>query len=103
MEISVARVLERQGGALRFIDMTVIEPGADIGLHAHELDNEELYIILSGKGWMTLDGRTFEVAPGHVVLNRPGGAHALKNIGEEALRILVIEVEANRPPVGETA
>ncbi len=95
-EISVARVLEGGRGALRFIDLTVLEPGADIGLHTHELDNEELYIVLSGRGWMTLDDRAFEIGPGHVVLNRPGGAHALKNIGQEELRIVVIEVEANR-------
>ena len=102
-EISVARVLERVRGPLRFIDLSVVEPGADIGLHTHELDNEELYIVLSGRGWMTLDGRGFEVGPGHVILNRPGGAHALKNIGGETLRMVVIEVEASLPPLGGTA
>lgn len=92
--ISFARVLERSGGALRFIDLSVVEPGADIGLHTHELDNEEMYIILSGKGWMTLDDRCFEIGAGDVILNRPGGAHALKNIGDEPLRLVVVEVQA---------
>lgn len=102
-EISVARVLERVRGPLRFIDLSMVEPGADIGLHTHGPDNEELYIVLSGRGWMTLDGRGFEVGPGHVIVNRPGGTHALKNIGGETLRMVVIEVEANRPPLGEMA
>jgi mannose-6-phosphate isomerase-like protein (cupin superfamily) len=93
-EISFARVLARSKGSVRFIDLSVLGPGADIGRHTHEADNEELYVIVSGKGWMTLDEREFEVGPGDVVLNRPGGTHALKNIGLEDLRIVVIEVEA---------
>lgn len=101
-EITVARVLERAEGPLRFIDLSIVEPGADIGLHTHELDNEELYIVLSGRGWMTLDDRSFEIGPGDVVLNRPGGAHGLKNTGDEPLRLVVIEVEAHRDAIGGT-
>jgi mannose-6-phosphate isomerase-like protein (cupin superfamily) len=93
-EISFARVVTRDRGPLRFIDLSVLEAGADIGCHTHDADNEELYVVVSGRGLMTLDGQEFEVGPGHVILNRPGGTHGLRNIGEEALRIVVIEVEA---------
>jgi mannose-6-phosphate isomerase-like protein (cupin superfamily) len=93
-EISFARVLARNRGSLRFIDLSVLGPGADIGCHTHEPDNEELYVVVSGKGLMTLDGQQFEVGPGHVILNRPGGTHGLRNIGDEELRIVVIEVES---------
>jgi len=41
---------------------------------------------------MMLDGREFEVGPGDVVLNQPGGTHGLLNVGDEELRIVVIEV-----------
>jgi quercetin dioxygenase-like cupin family protein len=92
-EISFARALQRGRGPIRFIDLSVLDPGADIGIHTHQTDNEELYIVLSGIGWMTLDGQEFEVRPGHVVLNRPGGTHALRNIGSEELRIVVLELE----------
>jgi mannose-6-phosphate isomerase-like protein (cupin superfamily) len=92
--ISAARVLERARGSLRFVDLAVLEPGADIGLHTHADDDEELYIVVSGTGVMTLDGEEFEVGPGHVVLNRPGGTHALRNTGEEPLRLVVVEVGA---------
>ena len=51
-------------------------------------------MVVSGKGLMTLDDREFEVGPGHVIVNRPGGTHGLKNIGAEELRIVVIEVES---------
>jgi mannose-6-phosphate isomerase-like protein (cupin superfamily) len=94
-EIAFARVVARQRGSIRFIDLSVLEPGADIGCHTHEADNEELYIVVSGRGWMTLDGHEFEVGPGHVILNRPGGTHGLRNIGKEELRIVVIEVESH--------
>ena len=95
-EISFARVLERAGGPLRFIDLSVLAPGADIGWHTHAEDNEELYVVVQGRGLMSLDGEEFEVQPGDVVLNRPGGSHGLKNTGEEELRIVVIEVDARK-------
>jgi mannose-6-phosphate isomerase-like protein (cupin superfamily) len=91
-DISFARVLSRNRGSLRFIDLSRLPPGADIGRHTHEIDNEELYVVISGKGLMTLDGQEFEVGPGDVVLNRPGGTHGLRNLGDEELRIVVIEV-----------
>ena len=92
-KISFARALKRARGPIRFIDLSILGPGADIGVHTHRSDNVELYVVLSGVGWMTLDGLEFEVRPGHVVLNRPGGTHALKNIGDGELRMVVLEVE----------
>jgi len=91
-EIAFARVVTRNRGSIRFIDLSVLGPGADIGCHTHDTDNEELYIVVPGRGLVTLDGQEFEVGPGHVILNRPGGTHGLRNIGEEELRIVVIEV-----------
>jgi ADP-ribose pyrophosphatase len=76
-EISFARVHERAGGPLRFIDFSVLAPGADIGCHTHTDDNEELYVIVEGRGLMSLDGEEFEVQPGDVILNRAGGSHGV--------------------------
>lgn len=102
LEISFARVLERARGPLRFIDLSVLGPGADIGAHTHRTDNEELYIVISGRGLMRLDDREFEVGPGAVILNRPGGTHGLKSIGESELRIVVIEVDAAQDAGGDS-
>ena len=41
---------------------------------------------------MYLEEDEFEVEPGHVIVNRPGGTHGLKNIGNTDLKIVVIEV-----------
>jgi mannose-6-phosphate isomerase-like protein (cupin superfamily) len=54
---------------------------ADIGIHTHALDNEEMYIIVSGAGRIHLDGREFEVGAGDGIVNRPSGTHGLVNIG----------------------
>jgi mannose-6-phosphate isomerase-like protein (cupin superfamily) len=102
-EISFARVLTRTRGSIRFIDLSVLGPGADIGSHTHATDNEELYVVISGKGWMALDGQEFEVGPGDVIVNRPGGTHGLRNTGEDDLRIVVIEVEAQPENSGSPA
>jgi mannose-6-phosphate isomerase-like protein (cupin superfamily) len=87
------RVARRGDGlACNFIDLSVLPVGADIGLHTHTPDNEEIYIVISGRGLMTLDGRQFEVGPGHVIVNRPGGTHGLRNVGDVELRLVVLEV-----------
>ncbi|MFL5321526.1 MAG: cupin domain-containing protein [Myxococcaceae bacterium] len=87
-------MIERSGAPLHFVDLTVLPPGADVGRHTHAKDNEELYVIISGRGRMQLDEREFEVGPGDVILNRPGGTHALTNTSNEELRIVVVEVSA---------
>ena len=86
----------RGGGAshCRFVDLSTVPAGSEIGTHTHERDNHELYVIVSGRGLMELDGEVFEVGPGDVVLNGPGGTHGLKNISETELRLVVVEVEA---------
>lgn len=96
--IASARVIERKEQPLHFIDLTVVPPGADIGRHTHACDNEELYVIVSGRGRMRLDDRELDVGPGDVVVNRPGGTHALRNTSDEEMRIVVVEVSA---PAGD--
>ena len=97
-EISFARVTEREDTPLRFIDLTVLPAGTDIGPHTHTQDNEEIYVILSGTGRMTLDEEEFDVGPGDVVLNRPGGTHGLRNTSDQEMRIVVVEVSSPLEP-----
>ena len=63
------------------------KPGSGIGYHLQRED--EIYYVLSGRGMMTVDGKQFEVGPGDAVLTRPGSSHALKQIGNEDLVILI--------------
>ena len=65
----------------------VLKPGAGIGYH--EQKEDEIYYVLSGRGMMTLDGKTVEVAPGTAVLTRPGSSHGLKQVGPDDLVLLI--------------
>jgi mannose-6-phosphate isomerase-like protein (cupin superfamily) len=79
----------------RFIDLTEIPPGSSVGVHRHG-DDEEVYVIISGTGRMLLDGETFEVGPGDVIRNVPGGTHGLANTGSEPLTMVVLDVASAR-------
>jgi mannose-6-phosphate isomerase-like protein (cupin superfamily) len=97
--ILTRRVFEgRDASRCRFVDLTVVPRGADIGVHTHETDNHELYVVIEGRGRMHLDGEEFEVGPGDVIMNRPGGTHGLRNLGEGELKLVVVEVTAKAEP-----
>src|SRR5215218_1716376 len=64
-----------------------LKPGSGIGYH--EQKEDEIYYVLSGRGSMTIDGKTFDVGPGTAVLTRPGSSHGLKQVGTEDLVILI--------------
>jgi mannose-6-phosphate isomerase-like protein (cupin superfamily) len=85
---------ERSHSGLYFIDLTEVPPGHSIGVHTHGFKDEEVYVIVAGHGEMTLNGHTFDVEPGDVVVNSRGGTHALTNTGSEILRLVVLDVRA---------
>ena len=64
-----------------------LKPGAAIGYH--EQHEDEIYYVLSGRGVMTIDGKSFDVVPGTAILTRPGSSHGLKQAGREDLVILI--------------
>jgi uncharacterized cupin superfamily protein len=80
----------KEGPGIAFIHDNTVEPGASIGEHEHKRD-EEVYIILDGRGMMRVDGVEHEVGPGDVCLTRSGHTHSLIN-GPQPMRILVIGV-----------
>ena len=83
-------------GALNFIDLAELPPGASIGRHRHAADEEEFYLVLSGSGRMERDGETFRVGSGDLVRNPPNGVHGLVNDGAEPLRLFVFEAKLAR-------
>jgi mannose-6-phosphate isomerase-like protein (cupin superfamily) len=64
-----------------------LKPGSGIGYH--EQKEDEIYYVLSGKGEMTLDGKTVEVGPGTAILTRTGSSHGLKQVGADDLVIMI--------------
>jgi mannose-6-phosphate isomerase-like protein (cupin superfamily) len=64
-----------------------LKPGSGIGYHLQKED--EIYYVLSGRGEMTIDGKSFDVTPGTAILTRPGSSHGLKQAGAEDLVIMI--------------
>lgn len=76
--------------SMEFMHETTLEPGASIGLHPQE-GNEELYYVIKGKGKMTVDDETQEMKPGDVCLTKSGSKHSFVNTGDEEVMMIVIE------------
>jgi mannose-6-phosphate isomerase-like protein (cupin superfamily) len=72
-----------------------LKPGSAIGYHQQKED--EIYYVLSGRGVMTIDGKSFEVTPGTAVLTRPGSSHGLKQTGAEDLVIMINYEQQPKP------
>jgi mannose-6-phosphate isomerase-like protein (cupin superfamily) len=62
-------------------------------VHAHKR-NEEVYIILDGKGKFYIDGDEFEVAAGTVVRVDPAGARCITADAETSIKFICIQTEA---------
>lgn len=67
-----------------------LKPGSGIGYHLQTED--EIYYVLSGRGLMTIDDKSFEVGPGSAVLTRTGSSHGIKVAGTEDL-VMIINYE----------
>src|SRR3954453_11755164 len=55
-----------------------VPEGIDQELHSHE-EAEQIYIVVSGSGTMTVAGDTQEVASGALVLGPPATDHSIAN------------------------
>ena len=68
-----------------------LEPGASIGFHTHE-NEEEIFIVLAGKARIDDNGVEKEVTVGDSILTGNGAGHSVKNIGDEPLRMVAVIV-----------
>jgi mannose-6-phosphate isomerase-like protein (cupin superfamily) len=80
-----------QESNIRFVDLVKMPPESYIGLHTHDPDSEEIYVVVQGEGTMHLDGDEEHVGPGTVIRNAVGGTHGLQ-CGDRELWLVVIEV-----------
>lgn len=58
-----------------------VEPGGAIPLHAHQ--QEEVYLILSGRGRIEIDGEIRDLKAGDYVYINPNASHHLENASKE--------------------
>jgi mannose-6-phosphate isomerase-like protein (cupin superfamily) len=80
---------EELKGNSRLCSVITLEPGASIGHHVHD-NEEEIYYILKGKGLVMDDGEPVEVNVGDAILTRDGAGHSIENIGDVDLEFMAI-------------
>ena len=77
--------------ACRLCAKLVIPPGASIGRHAHEAE-DEVYIITRGQGVLDDGQSESTVSAGDAILTGKGGSHAIRNSGTEDLEMTAVIV-----------
>jgi len=70
------------------------EPGGEQQMHVHKTE-EQVYVIVRGRGTMKVGVEEREVRSGSLVFIPPGSPHAIRNTGDETLTF----VSAASPPV----
>lgn len=93
---SLGRVTLNEKLTLTGSEVSVNELPAGVSVpfvHSHKR-NEELYIVLSGKGILYVDGDEFGVEAGDVVRIDPAGARCIKADSETSIRFICIQTEA---------
>lgn len=62
--------------------------------HKHK-QNEEVYIILKGKGVITVDGVSVSVKEGSAVKIMPEAARTIENSGDEEFQFICVQAKKN--------
>jgi len=76
--------------AVKEMAILTIPPGASIGYHKHDV-NEDAYIVISGTGvFKDSDGKEYNVEPGDMNIIRMGQMHGLANNGNVPLVVISV-------------
>lgn len=62
-------------------------------VHAHKR-NEEIYVILDGKGMLYIDGEELEIRAGDVLRIDPAGERCIKADAQSSIRFICVQAEA---------
>jgi mannose-6-phosphate isomerase-like protein (cupin superfamily) len=90
------------GSAGLEMSLNVVPPGKGIPfLHRHR-QNEEVYVVVGGRGQLLVDGECIDVAEGSVLRVGPQGARAWRNNSEAPLYFLCLQYRADSVIEGGT-
>ena len=81
----------------RWLDLCIVKPGAEIGVHAHQID-DEVYAIVKGQAIKIVNDQETAVGLGDTILLKCGGTHGLRNESAEEVHVLVIDLLAPPEP-----
>jgi len=83
------------GSAGLEMSLNVVLPGQGMPfLHKHR-QNEEVYVVVGGRGQFLVDGECIDVAEGSVLRLSPAAARAWRNDGDAPLYFLCLQYRAN--------
>jgi mannose-6-phosphate isomerase-like protein (cupin superfamily) len=90
------------GSAGLELSLNVVPPGNGIPfLHKHQ-DNDEVYVVVGGRGQFFVDGACIDVEEGSVLRVSPPAARAWRNNSEASLYFLCIQYGADSVIQGTT-
>jgi len=91
------------GSAGLEMSLNVVPPGKGIPfLHRHR-DNDEVYVVVSGRGQFLVDGECIDVQEGSVLRLAPAAARAWRNDADAPLYFLCLQYRADSVIQGGTA
>src|SRR5262245_32637826 len=91
------------GSAGLEMSLNVVPPGKGIPfLHRHR-ENEEVYVVVGGRGQFLVDGECIDVQEGSVLRLGPQAARAWRNNSDPRLYFLCIQYRADSVIAGGTA
>ena len=76
-------------GPARMAAKLTLPPGASIGFHNHEKE-EELFVIVKGQAEADDNGTKVLLGPGDTLLTGNGAGHAIRNTGDGDLEIVAV-------------
>ena len=94
---SLGRVVLHDALALTSAEVSINElpAGASVPfVHAHK-NNEEVYVVLSGKGFLFIDGEEFAIQEGDAFRIDPKGERCMKADDTSAIRFICVQAKAN--------
>lgn len=85
------------------MSLNVVPPGKGVPfLHRHQ-HNDEIYVVIGGRGQFLVDGECIDVAEGSVLRLGPPAARAWRNNSDAPLYYLCIQYRADSVIEGGTA
>ena len=82
-------------GRVQMINWASLPAGSSFRAHYHE-DMEEVFIILTGKVEMTVNGETNELAPGDAIVISPKEVHTMTNLTDTDLEYIVMGISTGQ-------
>jgi mannose-6-phosphate isomerase-like protein (cupin superfamily) len=80
---------EELKSSTRLFARLILEPGTSIGFHNHD-DEEEIFVVLKGRGRISEGDGTADVMPGDTIRTGDGAGHGVESIGDEPLELLAV-------------